>query len=155
MSRGDLRVCGAIAFAILVLTSASSALIQTAPAPNDKSTREAVEAAGYVFVSGQGPRRADGSIPGNFADQVRQALENVKSELKSFGLTTDHLVYMQVYLKDAQSIRELDEVFASYFTKDPPARAVLGVAKVPEQPIQINAISVRDLQGKQAVSVPG
>ena len=155
MSRGFLRVCGAIAFAILVLTSASSALIQTAPAPNDKSTRQAVEAAGYVFVSGQGPRRADGSIPGNFADQARQALENVKSELKSFGLTTDHLVYMQVYLKDAQSLRELDEVFASYFTKEPPARAVLGVAKVPEPPIQINAIAVRDLQGKQAVSVPG
>jgi len=32
---------------------------------------------------------------------------------------------------------------------------VLGVAKVPDGPIQINAIAVRDLQGKQAVSVPG
>ena len=82
--------------------------MQTAPAPSDKSTREAVEAAGYVFVSGQGPRRADGTIPGNFADQVRQALANVENELKSAGLTTDHLVYVQVYLEDVQSIRELD-----------------------------------------------
>src|SRR5215470_6984486 len=139
MNRGYPRVFGVIAAAILALASASTAWTQTAPPSGDKSAPKAVEAAGYVFVSGQGPRRADGSIPGNFADQARQALENVKSELKSFGLTTDHLVYMQVYLKDAQSLRELDEVFASFFTKDPPARAVLGVAKVPEQPIQINA----------------
>jgi len=155
MNRDHLRVCGVIVLAILALTSASTTWTQTAPPSSEKSARKVVEAAGYVFVSGQGSRRADGTIPGDFADQVRQALENVKSELKSVGLTTDHLVYLQVYLEDVQSIRELDEVFASYFTKDPPARAVLGVAKVPEQPIQINAIAVRDLQGKQAVSAPG
>jgi enamine deaminase RidA (YjgF/YER057c/UK114 family) len=153
MNRGCLPVFGAIASAILVLASAS--LTQTAPAPSDKPARKSVEAAGYVFVSGQGPRRADGTIPGNFADQVRQALANVENELKSAGLTTDHLVYVQVYLEDVQSIRELDEVFAGYFSQDPPARAVLGVAKVPEQPIQINAIAVRDREGKQAVSAPG
>ena len=155
MNRVYPRVFGVIAVAILVLASASTALTQTAPPSSDKSAPKAVEAAGYVFVSGQGPRRADGTVPGNFADQVRQALENVKSALESAGLTTDHLVYMQVYLEDVQRIRELDEVFSSYFAKDPPARAVLGVAKVPDGPIQINAIAVRDPQGKQAVSVPG
>ena len=155
MNRDHLRVCGVIVLAILALTSASTTWTQTAPPSSEKSARKVVEAAGYVFVSGQGSRRADGTIPGDFADQVRQALANVENELKSAGLTTDHLVYVQVYLEDVQSIRELDEVFASYFTKDPPARAVLGVAKVPEQPIQINAIAVRDLQGKQAVSAPG
>ena len=155
MNRGYPRVFGVIAAAILVLASASTALTQTAPPSGDKSAPKAVEAAGYVFVSGQGPRRADGTVPGNFADQVRQALENVKTALESAGLTTDHLVYTQVYLDDVQRIRELDEVFSSYFAKDPPARAVLGVAKVPDEAIQINAIAVRDLEGKQAVSVPG
>ena len=155
MNRGDTREFGATAFAILVLAWASPAWTQTAPPSSDESAPRAVEAAGYVFVSGQGPRRADGTIPGNFADQVRQALENVKSALQSAGLTTDHLAYMQVYLEDVQRIRELDEVFAGYFRKDPPARAVLGVAKVPDGPIQINAIAVRDSEGKQVVFVPG
>ena len=155
MNRGYLRAFGVIAVPILLLVSASTALTQTAPPSSDKSARKAVEAAGYVFVSGQGPRRADGTVPGNFADQVRQALENVKIALESAGLTTDHLVYTQVYLEDVQRIRELDEVFSSYFAKDPPARAVLGVAKVPDEAIQISAIAVGDPQGKQAVSVPG
>src|SRR6516225_10434781 len=155
MNRGYRRLFGASAFAILVLASSSTAWTQTAPPSGDKAAPKAVEAAGYVFVSGQGPRRADGTIPGTFADQIRQAFENVKSALESAGLTADHLVYMQVYLEDVQRVRELDELFAGYFANDPPARAVLGVAKAPEQPIQINAIAVRDLEGKQAVSVPG
>ena len=154
MKRGRTRVFGATAFAILALASASTTLTQTVP-PSEELAPKAVEAAGYVFVSGQGPHRADGTIPGNFADQARQALENVRSALQSAGLTTDHVVYTQVYLQDVQRIRELDEVFTGYFVEDPPARAVLGVAKVPEQPIQINAIAVRDPAGKQAVSVPG
>jgi enamine deaminase RidA (YjgF/YER057c/UK114 family) len=155
MSRLVLHVFRAAALAFFIFASHATAPSQTLPPSIDKSAPHAVEAAGYVFVSGQGPRRADGSVPGNFSDQVRQSLENVKSALQPSGLTTDHVVYMQVYLEDVQRIRELDEVFASYFPKDPPARAVLGVAKVPDGPVQINAIAVRDLQGKQAVAVPG
>ena len=155
MSRRVSHAFRATTLAIFIFASHATAPSQTVPPSIDKSVPHAVEAAGYVFVSGQGPRRADGSVPGNFSDQVRQSLENVKSALQPSGLTTDHVVYMQVYLEDVQRIRELDEVFASYFPKDPPARAVLGVAKVPDGPVQINAIAVRDLQGKQAVAVPG
>ena len=131
MNRGYMGVFGATAFAILSVVSVSTVLTQTAPPSSDKSAPKAVEAAGYVFVSGQGPRRADGTIPGNFADQARQALENVKSVLQSAELATDDLVYMQVYLEDVQRIRELDEIFAGYLTKNPPARAALGAAKAP------------------------
>jgi enamine deaminase RidA (YjgF/YER057c/UK114 family) len=60
-------------------------------------------------------------------DQVRQALDNVKSVIQAAGLTVDHVVYVQVYLQDVSNYSELNEVFAAYFSKVPPARAVLGV----------------------------
>ena len=44
----------------------------------------------------------------------------------------DHVVYVQVYLEDINHYRELNEVFAKYFPHDPPARAVLGVVRIPE-----------------------
>src|SRR5262249_62157451 len=47
---------------------------------------------------------------------------------------------------------ELNEAFAAYFPKDPPARAVLGVARLPESPVEISAVAVRNLQGKQSVT---
>jgi len=155
MNLGAARVFGIITFSLCSAAIEPVAQPQTAPTSTDKSVPSTIEGAGYVFVSGQGPMRADGSSPNSFPDQVRQTLDNIRLALQSAGLAPDHLVYLQVYLEDVQRVRELDEVFASYFPKDPPARAVLGVAKVPISPIQMNAIAVRDLQEKRAVAVPG
>ena len=155
MSGGLLWAFRVTASLLFLAAFQPTARSQDVPASADRSAPAAIEAAGYVFVSGQGPRRPDGSSPEGFEDQVRQTLENVKSALQSKGLSTDHLVYLQVYLEDTQRIRELDEAFAKYFLKDAPARAVLGVAAVPQSAVQINAIAVRDLRGKQPVAVSG
>jgi len=114
----------------------------------------AVAAGGYVYVSGQGPRRPDGSLPPNFADQVRQALENVQTTVKSAGLTNEHVVYVQVYLEDMRQYDELNRVFAEYFGKSQPARAVLGVGRTPESSIEISAVAVRSLEQKKPVYPP-
>ena len=114
----------------------------------------AVDAGDYVYVSGQGPRRQDGSTPTNFADQVRQSFQNIKSVIEAAGLTMDHVVYVQVYLEDMTQYAELNKVFADYFPKNPPARAVLGVARLPVAPLQMNAVAVRDLAGRRPVSPP-
>src|SRR6266849_5602039 len=114
-----------------------------------------IDAGDYVYISGQGPFRADGSAPENFADQVRQSLDNVKGVVVAAGLTMDHVVYVQVYLRDVNQYAELNRAFAAYFPKEPPARAVLGIARLPQDDaVQINAVAVRDLKGKQPVSPP-
>jgi enamine deaminase RidA (YjgF/YER057c/UK114 family) len=84
----------------------------------------------------------------------RQSLENVRTIVEAAGLTMDHVVYVQVYLDDMKQYGMLDKVFADSFPKMPPARGVLGVARLPEPSVQINAVAVRDLQGKQAVALP-
>lgn len=112
------------------------------------------EGDGYIYVAGQSARRPDRSIPEKFSDQVRQALDNVKSVVQAAGLTVEHIVYVQVYLQDVSHYSELNEVFAAYFSKVPPARAVLGVASSPDQsPVQITAVAVRDSSGIQAISI--
>src|SRR5438876_7175567 len=124
------------------------------PAAADGFASPAVDAGDYVYVSGQGPRRQDGSTPTNFADQVRQSFQNIKSVIEAAGLTMDHVVYVQVYLEDMTQYAELNKVFAGYFPKNPPARAVLGVARLPVAPLQMNAVAVRDLAGRRPVSPP-
>jgi enamine deaminase RidA (YjgF/YER057c/UK114 family) len=140
--------------ALSLLAHPVPALSQAKPL-QQLSVPRGVDAGDYVYVSGQGPRRADGTIPEEFTDQVRQALDNVKKVVETAGLTMDHVVYVQVYLEDTHHSGELDEAFANYFAKEPPARAVLGVAKLPQPGVQITAIAVRDLKGKEPVSVPG
>jgi 2-iminobutanoate/2-iminopropanoate deaminase len=114
-----------------------------------------VDAGDYLYVSGQGPRRPDGSLPATFEAQVRQALDNVKSVVQTAGLTMEHVVYTQVYLEDVGKYRELNQVFADTFAKTPPARAVLGVAKLPEPSVQISAVAVHSMVDRRAVIPPG
>lgn len=123
-------------------------------APSARANRfysPAVDAGDYVYISGQGPRRPDGSLPTTFDAQVRQALDNLKAIVESAGLTMEHVVYTQVYLEDISKYGEMNRLFAEYFAKTPPARAVLGVARIPDPPIQISAVAVRSLADRRAV----
>ena len=110
-----------------------------------------VDTGDYLYISGQGPRRADGTIPSAPNAQFRQALDNIKVVVESAGLTLDNVVYAQVYLTDIGSYSEMNRVFAEYFPKTPPARAVLGVYRLPDPLVQINAVAVRNLDGRKAV----
>ena len=125
-----------------------------APPHANRVCSPGVDAGDYVYISGQGPLRPDGSSPATFNEQVRQVLDNVKAIVESSGLTMDHVVYTQVYLSDISQFEELNKVFAESFPKTPPARAVLGVARIPAPPIQINAVAVRDLKNRRAVYPP-
>jgi enamine deaminase RidA (YjgF/YER057c/UK114 family) len=90
-------------------------------------------------------------MPMDFSADFRQALDNIKAILQSDGLTLDHVVYTQVYLEDTVKYEEMNRIFAEYFPKNPPARAVLGVARVPDSPIEISAVAVRDLADRRAI----
>ena len=118
----------------------------------EMSGSPAIDAGDYVYLSGQGPRRPDGSTPENFADQVHQCLENVERIVEAAGLSKDNVVYVQVYLQDMHRYPELNKVFAEYFLKDTPARSVLGVARLPEGAVQITAVAVRDVTGKRPIA---
>src|SRR5438067_3305511 len=113
-----------------------------------------VDAGDYVYISGQGARRPDGSLPANFSAQVRQALDNVKAIVEAAGLNMDHVVYTQVYLETIGKYPDVNSALSGYFGKTRPARAVFGVARVPEPPIQISAVAVRDLAGRRAIHPP-
>ena len=145
------HIAGFLLLSLLSLGTAAQA--QNASAENHLYS-PAVDAGDYVYVSGQGPRRPDGSLPDNFAARTRQALENMKTVLASTGLGLEHVVYTQVYLEDVGNYDELNKAFAEYFPNVPPARAVLGVARNPDGPIQINAVAVKNVAERRAVYPP-
>ncbi len=114
-----------------------------------------VLADGYLYVSGQGARRLDGSLPADTAGQIRQALDNVKAVVESAALTMDHVVYLQIYLEDITASAGVNKVFAEYFPNAAPARAVLGVARVPQPPLEITAVAVENTAGKKSIVSAG
>ncbi len=74
----------------------------TAPVPTTGYS-QALEVSGHtrtLFVSGQIPVAADGSVPQDFEAQCRLAWNNVEAQLKAAGMTLDNLVMHRTYLAD-------------------------------------------------------
>ena len=146
---------------LLFLCATSATAQSKAISPKDAAASASnlnspgVLADGYLYVSGQGPHRPDGSLPPDSSAQIRQALDNVKAVAEAAGLTLDHVVYLQIYLEDIRMSAQVDKVFAEYFQKSSPARAIVGVARVPESPLEITAVAVQDLAGLKPVYVSG
>jgi enamine deaminase RidA (YjgF/YER057c/UK114 family) len=153
MIRMRILLAGLLLLSIPVVQGQMRAVVPVATsAAANRVSSPGVDAGDYLYVSAQGPRRPDGSLPATFEAQVRQALDNVKAIVQSAGLTMDHVVYTQVYLEDVSKFREINRAFAEVFGKTPPARAVLGVAKLPEPSVQINAVAVRNLADRRAIN---
>jgi reactive intermediate/imine deaminase len=141
-------------FSSAVIAEAQVRAVVPAPAHANRFYSPGVDAGDYVYISAQGPRRPDGSLPATFAAQARQSLDNIRAIVEAAGLAMENVVYTQVYLQDMSKYGEVNGVFAAYFGKALPARAVLGVARIPEEPIQINAVAVRSLADKRAIYPP-
>jgi reactive intermediate/imine deaminase len=148
-------LAGLLLFSTLAVQAQIHAVVPAQPSAAANGVYSpGVDAGDYLYVSGQGPRRSDGSLPATFEAQVRQALDNVKSVVQTAGLTMEHVVYTQVYLEDISKYREVNRVFGEVFPKIPPARAVLGVARLPDAPMNINAVAVRNLADRRAIYPP-
>jgi reactive intermediate/imine deaminase len=108
----------------------------------------------YLYASGQGVRDKDGAMPESLAAQTRQCLENVKAIVVAAGLTMEHVVHMQLYLEKMSWLAEVDRVYAEYFPKNPPARVVIGTAKMPtDTTVEMTVVAVRDLKMKKTLAL--
>jgi reactive intermediate/imine deaminase len=110
----------------------------------------------FLYVSGQGARNAEGKFASTVEEQVSDCLRNIRAIVEAAGLTMEHVVYTQVYLDNPANHERIDGVWRKAFPKNPPARAVLGVFKMPTgTPVEISAVAVRDLQMKKPVIPAG
>lgn len=88
----------------MTLTLRQTAAPDAPPAPTYAQAMEVTGAQRLLFVSGQIPVRADGSVPAGFEAQAQQAWANVEAQLRAAGLTLDNLVKVTIYLSDRQYI---------------------------------------------------
>lgn len=99
----------------------------------------------FVFVSGQTPLRADGSlVSGSVAEQTEQCLRNVTEVLLAAGLVPDRVVKTTVYMTDLGKFAEMNEVYAKFFKPPFPARATVQVSALPKGAgVEIDAVAAR------------
>lgn len=120
-------------------------IISTSKAPSAIGPySQAVRIGDMVFTSGQIPiNPATGELVTDIKEATRQSLNNVKAILEEAGTSMDNAVKMGVFVKDMNDFATINEVYAEFFTENPPARSLVEVARLPKDAvIEIEAIAI-------------
>ncbi len=97
-----------------------------------------------VYTSGQLPiDMATGELVQDVKLATKASLDNVKAILEEAGTSMDKIFKTTVFVKDLNDFNAVNEVYATYFESNPPARSCVQVAKLPKDAVvEIEAIAV-------------
>lgn len=98
----------------------------------------------FVFFSGQIPLTPAGDlVQGDIKVQTEQVLKNIAGLLKAAGLGVENVVKTTIFLSDMSHFAPMNEVYASFFGQDPPARSTVAAAGLPRGvDIEIEVLAV-------------
>ncbi len=103
----------------------------------------AVQAEGWLYVSGQVPFANGELVSGNIEAQSHQAIQNLLAILKEAGYGPEHVVRCGVWLDDARDFQAFNKVFGQYFSANPPARACVTASMVIDCKVEIDCIAYK------------
>ncbi len=94
---------------------------------------QAIEMNGHLFISGQIPiDPATGKVvEGGIKEQTEQVMKNIGAILRQAGYSYDDVVKSTCLLSDMDNFAAMNEVYAKFYSNNPPARAAYGVVKLP------------------------
>jgi len=105
----------------------------------------AVKAGGLIYVAGTiGP--ASGAIAkGDIKGQTKQTIDNIAATLTEAGSSLANVASVMIYLRSASDFAAMNEVYATYWPKDPPTRTTVIVTQplaVADGLIEISMVAV-------------
>ncbi len=109
---------------------------------------QAVIAGDFIFCSGQVAfDPATGQlVEGGIVEQTKRVLENLKAVLLAGGSDLHQVVKCEVFLKNMEDFKTMNEIYAEYFCYEPkPARVTVEVARLPKDAlIEISCTAYRN-----------
>lgn len=103
----------------------------------------AVEADGWLYVSGQTPMENGEVIEGGIIPQSHKAIRNLLAILTEAGYEPKDVVRCGVWLDDPRDFQSFNKVFAEYFGANPPARACVVSSMVVDCKVEIDCVAYR------------
>ncbi|WP_297298736.1 RidA family protein [uncultured Brachyspira sp.] len=106
---------------------------------------QAVKSGNFIFASGQIPLDP---VSGNMAEadikkQTERVMENIKGLLESENLTMANIIKTTCFLTDMANFAAFNEVYATYFPENPPARSTVAIKSLPKDAlIEVEIIAV-------------
>lgn len=104
----------------------------------------AVEANGFVYLSGQIAADAVGDLDGDAGGQATQIMQQIGAMLGDLGLGYDNIVKTTIFLSDMNDFGAVNDAYGAFFEGSPPARSTIEVARLPRDvAVEIETIATR------------
>jgi reactive intermediate/imine deaminase len=103
----------------------------------------AVEADGWLFVSGQVAMEKGEIIAGGIVAETRKAIENLITILKEAGYGLEDVVRVGVWLDDPRDFWTFNGIYAEYFGKNPPARACVQSRMMVDCKVEVDCVAYK------------
>lgn len=99
----------------------------------------------FVYTSGQIPiNPKTGIMETDIKLATKQSMENIKAILEEVGTSLENVIKTTIFLNDLNDFNVVNEVYATYFKENNPARSCVEVSKLPKDAvIEIEAIAIR------------
>ncbi|MCO6188393.1 RidA family protein [Rhizobium sp. L1K21] len=107
----------------------------------------AVEANGWLHVSGQVAMEKGEIVGGGIVAQTRKAIENLVAILHEAGYSVEDVVRVGVWLDDPRDFWSFNSVYTEYFGKNPPARACVQSHMMIDCKVEIDCVAYRADRG--------
>ena len=106
---------------------------------------QAVRVGDMLYTSGQialNPETME-VVAGGIAEQSRQVLDNLVQVLAAAGAEMASVVKTTCFLSDMNDFTAFNEIYATYFPQQPPARSCVEVSRLPKDVlVEVEAIAV-------------
>jgi len=94
---------------------------------------QAIEANGFLFISGQLGVTAEGKFAGeDVRAQAEQSMLNLKAILAQAGLSFENAVKTTIFLTNIEDFAAVNEIYAKFFSEPYPARSTIAVKTLPK-----------------------
>lgn len=103
----------------------------------------AVEADGWLYVSGQVAMEDGEIVGGGIVAESRRAIENMIAILKEAGYGLEDVVRVGVWLDDPRDFWSFNAVYAEYFGANPPARACVQSHMMVDCKVEVDCVAFR------------
>ena len=108
------------------------------------SLSRAIEANGFVFLTGQIPFR-EGQVmtTGTVEEQTRAVLDDIRITLAEAGCGLEDVVKAMVWLRDRADFPGFNAVYGEYFPDDPPARSAVVSELLVDVRVEIEVVACK------------
>jgi len=117
----------------------------------------AIKAGNFIYVAGTMAVDDSGKVvPGDVKVQTKRTLENIAQVLKAAGSSLQNAVSVTVYLKNISDFQAMNEVYGTFWPKDPPVRTTVGTNLVlPNGLVEISMVAVTNGAARRVILPAG